>query len=151
MTGVHADIDALKGLHAALIRFRQAQLDAADRSDDQIEATRAALEAKAIHWHERLGRCQGELEACRERAAEAVHEDDAADCSGYARAVDEATQRLEQVRRWQWRVDQEASEFRGTASRFRDLLEITAPRGEDHLLDMIMRLEAARRLQVPGT
>ena len=59
MTGVHADIDALKGLHAALIRFRQAQLDAADRSDDQIEATRAALEAKAIHWHERLGRSPG--------------------------------------------------------------------------------------------
>ena len=54
MTAVHADIDALKGLHEALVRFRYAQREVADRGGDQIELTRASLADKASHWQARL-------------------------------------------------------------------------------------------------
>ena len=43
MTGIHADIDALKGLHGALARYRHAQRDVTARGEDQVRATRAAL------------------------------------------------------------------------------------------------------------
>jgi hypothetical protein len=51
---------------------------------------------------------------------------------------------------WQQRIDAEASEFGGTASRFGDLLENDLPRTEEHLLALIRSLEAARRVQAPG-
>ena len=47
MTGIHADIDALKGLHDALARYRHAQRDVTARGEDQLTATRASLETKA--------------------------------------------------------------------------------------------------------
>ena len=58
--------------------------------------------------------------------------------------------RLEHVRRWQQRVDTEASEFGGTASAFLDLLENDVPRAESQLLALIASLEAARRVQAGG-
>ena len=70
---------------------------------------------------------------------------------GYERAVAEAQERLERVRRWQQRVEQAASVFYGAAMGFRDLLENDLPRTEDHLLDMITSLEAARRVQAAGS
>ncbi len=143
MTRIHADIEALKGLHEALTRFRQVLREVADRGEDQIEATRASLEARAGHYRFRLEQCQAELDACRV--------DDLADCSGYAQAVAQAAERLERVRYWQMQVDQEASEFRGTAGRFRDLLETGLPRTEQHLLAVVASLQAARRVPVPGS
>jgi hypothetical protein len=163
---VHADIDALKGLREALIRFRYAQRGVTERADDAIEVIRASLEAKASRWQARLEQDRAALEACRAAAQQsaaqqsapeqspagqspagqsAAGEDGAADCSAYARAVEQTAERLEHIRRWQQRVDQDASEFRGTASGFRDLLEVDLPRTEDQLLASIARLEAARR------
>ncbi len=152
MTRIHADIDALKGLHQVMTRFRQAGRSVADGGDDQIAVTRASLEATAIRWRSRLEQGYADLGACRQRAAEAAAAgiDDPVDCSEQARAVSEAEERLEHIRRWQYRVDQEASEFLGIASRFRALLEDDLPRTEDHLLAIIASLEGARRLQVPG-
>jgi hypothetical protein len=141
VTKVHADIDALKGLHEALARFRQVLREVADRGEDQIEAVRVSLEARAGHCRFRLEQCQAELDACRA--------DDQADCSGYARAVAQAAERLEHVRYCQMRVDQEAGEFRGTAGRFRDLLETDLPRAEQYLLAVIASLQAARRVAAP--
>jgi hypothetical protein len=150
MTRVHADIEALKGLHEAMSRFRQVMREAADRGDDQIEMTRASLEAGAGHWRSRLEQSQAELDACRYRAAgEAGAQDYQVDCSVYARAVAEATERLERIRGWQQLIDQQASEFGGTAGRFRDMLETDLPRSEEHLLAAIASLQAARR--VPGS
>ena len=140
---VHADIDALKGFHEALVRFRYAQRTVAERGDDEIEMTRASLAAKASHWQAQLEQRQAELDACRARS-------EAADCSAYASAVEQAAERLEHVRRWQQRVDTEASEFGGTASAFLDLLENDVPRAESQLLALIARLEAARRVQAGG-
>jgi len=149
VTSVHADIEALKELHDALVRFRYAQRDVAVRAEDRIEMTRASLEGKAGRWRSRLEQRRAELDACRRRAAEAAAGEPAVDCAGYAGAVSEAEERLEHIRLWQFRVDQEASEFRGIASRFRDMLERDLPATEKHLLAMIASLEAARAVQSP--
>jgi len=148
VTGIHADVDALKGLHAALVRYRHAQREVAGRGADRIRAVRASLEEKASRGQAQLELCQAEFGACEERAAQA-DPDDPVDCSGYARAVEQGAERLEQIRRWQQRIDAEASEFAGTASRFLDLLDNDLPRAEQHLLALIGSLEAARRVQTP--
>ena len=70
-----------------------------------------------------------------------------ADCSGYARAVEQAGEWLEHIRRWQQRVDEAAGEFRGPAGAFWDLLQNDLPRAESLLLALIGDLEAARRVQ----
>jgi hypothetical protein len=141
---VHADIEALKGFREALVRFRYAEREVAERADDAIETTRASLAAKASRWQARLEQDQAALQAC---LASAAQEEVLADCSAYARAVQQSTERLEQIRRWQQRVDQDASEFRGTASGFRDLLEAGLPRAEHQLLAAATSLEAARRVE----
>jgi hypothetical protein len=143
VTRIHADIEALKGFREALVRFRYAQRGVAERADDAIEMTRTSLAAKASEWQARLERDQAALEACRASAGE----DGPPDCSAYVRAVELTTERLEHVRRWQQRVDQDASEFRGTAGGFRDLLEVDLPRAEARLLASITSLEAARRAE----
>ncbi len=142
MTRIHADIDALKGFLEALVRFRYAQRGVAERGDDAIDMTRASLAAKASRWQARLEQERAALEACRAAAGE-----DGADCSAYARAVEQTGERLEHIRRWQQRVDQDASEFRGTASGFLDLLEVGLPRAEGQLRASIASLEAARRVE----
>ena len=141
MTKVHADIDALKEFYEALVRFRYAQRGVAERGRDEIEVSRASLAAKASRWQARLEQCQAELDACRAGGGE-----EAADCSAYVRAVEQAGERLEHIRRWQQRVDTEASEFGGTASAYLDLLEVDLPRAESRLLAIITSLEAARRV-----
>jgi hypothetical protein len=152
VTRIHADIDALKELHHALARFRYAQRDMVNQGDDRIEVTRASLEAKAGRWQSRLEQGRAELDACRYQAAQAaVGEDHPVDCSGYASAVSEAEEKLERIRRWQYRIDQEASEFGSVAIGFRNLLENDLPRTEDHLLALIASLEGARRVQAPGS
>jgi hypothetical protein len=149
VTAIHADIDALTELRAALIRFRYAQREVADRGGDTIEATRASLAAKARLWRARLEQGQAEFAACRERAA--AEPDALVDCSGYARAVSEAGQRLEHIRLWQQRIDQQVIEFGGAAGRFKDLLETDLPRAEEQLAAIIASLHAARRVQPPGS
>ena len=162
MASIHADIDALKGLHEALVRYRHAQREVAGRGEEEITVVRASLEAKASRWRARLEQCRAELDACQERAAQAAADGPAAvdapvagdapvDCSGYARAVEQCGERLEQIRLWQQRIDAEASEFAGSANRFGDLLENDLPRTEEHLLALIRSLEAARRVQAPGS
>ena len=154
MTGIHADIDALKGLHGALVTYRHAQREVAARGEDQLRVTRASLEAKAGRFRAQLELSQAELDACQDRAARAAADDTAdgtVDCSGYARAVEQSAERLEHIRRWQQRIDAEASEFGGIAGRFADLLENELPRLEEHLAAIIASLEAARRVQAPAS
>jgi hypothetical protein len=149
VTGIHADIDALKGLHGALARYRHAQRDVTARGEDQVRATRASLEEQASQLRAQLELCQGEYAGCRERAAQAGPEDLPVDCSGYARAVAQATERIEQIQRWRQRIDAEAGEFSGVAGRFAAMLADDLPRMEEHLAAMIASLEAARRVQAP--
>ena len=147
---IHADIDALKELRDALTRFRHAQREVVERGDQEIEATRASLETKAGLWGSLLARRQADFAACQATVREAGA-GRLADCSAEASAVREAQERLDQIRRWQQRVDEEASTFRGPSGRFRDLLDRDLPRTESHLLAIITGLEAARGLQVAGS
>ena len=154
MTRIHADIDALKGLHDALVRYRHAQRDVTARSEDQLAVTRASLEGKASRCRTQLELSQAELGACQERAARAAADDTAGgtvDCSAYAQAVEQCGERLEAIRRWQQRIDAEVSEFGGIAGRFTGLLEDELPRMEEHLVAIIASLEAARRVRVPAS
>ena len=151
MTGIHADIDALKGLHGALVRYRHAQREVTARGEDQLRVARASLEAKAGHCRTQLELNQAELGACQDRAAADDPAGGPVDCSGYARAVEQCGERLESIRRWQQRIDAEASEFGGIAGRFADLLENELPRIEEHLVAIIASLEAARRVQAPAS
>jgi glycine/D-amino acid oxidase-like deaminating enzyme len=154
LTVIHADIDALKGLHGALVTYRHAQRDVTARGEDQLRVTRASLEAKAGRCRAQLELSQAEFGACQDRAARAAADDPAGgtvDCSGYARAVEQSAERLGHIRRWQQRIDTEASEFQGIAGRFADLLENELPRLEEHLAAIIASLEAARRVQAPAS
>jgi hypothetical protein len=148
VTDIHADIDALKELRDALVRFRHAQREVADRGDYQVAAARASLEEKAGRWRSLLARRQADLAACQRAAATDAGAGSHADCSAEASAVREAEERLEHIRRWQQRVEDEASAFRGTAVRFRNVLDVDLPRTEDHLLAIVSGLEAARGIQV---
>jgi hypothetical protein len=160
VTKIHADIEALRGLRETLARFRYDQRDARYRGEGEIEVTRGELEARASSALAWLERCRVELDACREASASSGGSGASAssassassdDCLGYERAVAEAQERLERVRRWQQRVEQAASVFYGAAIGFRDLLENDLPRTEEQLLDMITSLEAARRVQAAGS
>jgi len=151
VTGIDADIDALRGLHDALVRYRHAQRDVTARGEDQLAVTRASLEAKASRCRTQLELCQAELGACRDRAAADDSAGGTVDCSGYAQAVEQSGERLEQIRRWQQRIDAEASEFQVTAGRFAGLLETELPRMEEYLVAIIASLEAARRVQAPAS
>lgn len=150
MTRVDADIEAMVGLHQALVRYRHAQREVAASAQDRVRAARASLEAAAARWQARLELSQAELSACRDRAAADGHADGSADCSGYARAAAQSSERLEQIRLWQQRVEQQASEFQAAASRFGGLLETGLPEAEEHLAAVIARLEAVRGVRAPG-
>lgn len=165
MAEIHADIDALKGFRDALIRFRYVQRDVAERGYKEIEKTQASLAAKAKRWESILQKRQAELDACLRAAAAAAGSGGryggapygrpvygrgggGPDCSRLASAVREAEERLKHIRGWERKVDQEASAFRGSANRFRNLIETDVPRAERHLLAIINGLEDARGIQV---
>lgn len=171
MTDVHADIDALKGLRDALVRYRLGQRDAAARGNLEIEKTRASLEAKAGRWQARLEQRRAALDRCHQAQAAAAAAARGGppipglpgfsrsghgyglgpDCSGLARDVEEAEEQLKHVREWQRRVDREADAFRTTASRFQYLIDYDIPRAERRVRDLITGLEAIRRTQIPGS
>ena len=115
-----------------MARFRLAGRSVADRSNDQIAVTRASLEAEASRCRSSLEQGYADLGACRQRAAEsaAAGNDPVGVAPDRPGAVSEAEERLERIRRWQYRIDQEASEFLGIASRFRALLEDEACRAQ---------------------
>jgi hypothetical protein len=144
---IHADINALKAFHESLARFRYVQRDVADCGDHEIKVTCASLEAKASRWRSMLEQRRAELDACGYRAAQAARDGGYVDCSAYVRAVHEAQERLEHIRRWQQRVEQEAAAFRGIANRFRNLIETEIPRADAHLQAIIKGLESARHVR----
>ena len=149
MADINARPTAIKAFRDALERFGYAQRDVADRGDNEIEKTRASLEDKAERWRLRFEQYQADLERCQDNAAAAAGQGRYVDCSGFARAAAEAERRLDNVRGWQHRVEQEADAFRGKARRFRDLLDVDLPRTDAHLLAIIEGLQAVRDVQVP--
>lgn len=146
VSSVNADIDALREFHAALVRFRYAQRDMIDRGDHRVAAVRASLAEKAGRWRADLGQRQAELDDCRYRAVRATTDDNLVDCSDLARAVALAEERVEHISQWQQRVEEQAGAYRGVAGPYRELLDHDLPRAEAQLLELIAKLEAARRV-----
>jgi hypothetical protein len=146
---IHADPSTLTAFRDALARFRYVQRDVADRGDYEIEKTRASLAAKAARWRSILERNQADLDRCLDAAADAAVRGGHVDCSGFARAVAEAEDRLANIRRWELRVEQEASAFRATANRFRTVIEVDVPHADAHLQGIVDGLEAAREIRAP--
>ena len=60
-------------------------------------------------------------------------------------------ERLEHIRLWQQRIDEQAIEFHGVAGRYKNLLETDLPRTEEQLAGIIASLQAARRVQPSGS
>jgi hypothetical protein len=166
---IEADIAALKEFRDALARFRLAQRVVIAHGDQEIGKTRASLEAKARRWQAELEQRRRALDACRRAAAAAAAQAAgpygrggppgfvrggggyAPDCSGLARDVEEAQERLKRIRAWQRRVEDEAGAFRDMAKRFRNLVDYRVPDAERHLLAIASGLEAARGIQIPGS
>jgi len=145
---IHADIDALTEFKDALTRFRHAQREVVERGDQEIEAARYSLEAKASRWRSTLVRRQADFAACQQAAArDSSAGGSAGDCSSQASAVREAQERLDHIHRWQQRVEEKAGMVRSASGQFRDLLDLDLPRTENHLLAIISGLEASRGLQ----
>ena len=136
MSSVHADIDALRDFHGALVRFRSAQRELAERVDAEIELARLSLEESAGRWRSRVERSRAELDDCRDRGA--------ADRSARELAVAESEAGLERVQQLRYLIDAQVSEFRGVAGGFRDQLEVDLPHAEAELLAAIASLRDAR-------
>jgi hypothetical protein len=147
VTDIHADIEALKEFADALVRYRHAQRAVADQGDYRVAATRASLEEKESRWRALLASRQADLTACQRAAATAAEPGEHAGCAAEETAVREAEERLELVRRWQQRVDDEAGAFHGASGLFRKLLDLDLPRAERHLRDVVSGLEAARGIR----
>jgi hypothetical protein len=148
---VNARPAAIKEFRDALERFRYEQRDVADRANSEIAKARASLEDKAERWRLRLEQYQADLERCYYRAAAAAADGHYVDCSGFARAVAEAQERLDNARHWQRRVEQEADVFHAAAGRFRDLLDVDVHRADAHLAAVIDGLHAVRDVRLPGS
>jgi chromosome segregation ATPase len=145
---IDADIGALREYREALVRYRQAQRDAVSQARREIEKTRASLEAKVRRWEARKAEQEAGLRRCRQAAAAARAAGGyAPDCSSFARGIEEAIKRLDHIRSWQRKVEDEASAFRTTANRYQHLIDYEVPRAESRLLAIIGRLEAARSIQ----
>lgn len=152
MADIHADIDAIKQFREDLTRFLEGQRSVADRGDREIERARASLDGKERRWRLALDQRRAELETCLRAAANAAAAGHGGlDCSGCARRVQEARERLENVRRWQQTLEGEADIFRANARRFRRLLDTDLRHTDRHLLAVINRLQEARGLRVTET
>ena len=150
MADINATSGAIQKFRDALTRYRWSQRDVANCGDAEIDKTRASLEKRAGGLRSILAQHQAALKDCQDRAAAAAREGVYVNCSRFARAVAEDEERLDTVRRWQHRVEQEATAFWIVSNRFRDLLETDLPRTEAHLLAITKGLEAARGIQAPG-
>jgi hypothetical protein len=89
VTRVHADIEALVGLHEALVRFRYAQRGVAERAGDEVELTRASLAAKASECEARLPDAQAAERLERIRVWQQRVDTQASEFAGPAAALGE--------------------------------------------------------------
>jgi alanyl-tRNA synthetase len=148
---VDADIDALVGLRSAVLRFREQQRQVLSSAAREVETTRAALERKAERWSRELAQRRRELDRCRSDAAAAAERGGWVDCTSLAWAVTEAEERLENVRSWQRRVEQEVAAHAGDRRRFDECVEIDVPKAGVHLNNLILALRRARDTRIGGT
>jgi len=148
MSRIDADIAALTAFHLALGRFEQEQRGILDKAAHELDATRASLERKTERWRMELARRESALAGCQRQAAAAAQRGMWSDCSRELWAVQEAEERLANVRGWSAQVEQEAAVYLGTASRYRSYLDGGARNSANQLHNVIEALKAARSTTV---
>lgn len=148
MARVHADIAALRDLSQSFSQFRFDQKAVLDGARHEIDATFASLEQKLYRWQAELEARESALRYCYERAA--MEEPDAypCDCGREQMAVDEAMERLSNIRAWFSRVEEATQAYLGPRERLSRLIDSGVPAATSYLRDVVEALEAVRRTQL---
>ena len=137
MTRYNADLDAIKGLRAALETFAARQSDALAAAENEIIATVTLLEQAKEDWRYRVEQRQQELRNCY-----AVNFVTGIDCYAEATALHEAEKKLSGITHMHARVQEALVEYRTASERFSSALENELPHARAYLNDRIAALEA---------
>jgi hypothetical protein len=151
VTGVQADIGALREMRTALDRFQYEQRKMLDATTHEIESTRASLERKTEKWRLRKEQLEREYADCQRRAAAAAEHGGHIDCSPLLYAIQEASERLANIAHWRARVEDEIVVYSVQRHLFRECVEIDAWHAIAHLDGVIKALVAARAAKIAGT
>jgi hypothetical protein len=137
MTRYSADLNAIKGLRAALETFAAQQSDARDAAENEIIVTVTLLEQAEEDWRYQVEQRQQELRNCY-----AVNFVTGIDCSAETAALREAEEKLSEITRRHARVQDALVEYRTASERFSSVLENELPHARAYLNDRIAALEA---------
>lgn len=157
------DSEVFAMLRAAMLKFAQAADNALSNADTQISRTQMWLEnEQTTHWQNQFRR-RGEAvtkarEAVRQkklykdasgRTPSAAEEEKA--LSNCLKALEEAQQKLDAIRRWRPRLEKESDLCRGGVSRLRRTLSDDIPRAVALLDRLALSVEAYEQIEVPVT
>ena len=142
MTRIEADVDALKALRAALLRFGGRQTEALEAAAEEIQGTERLLEMAARHWAYQMDVRQERLHSCLREAAYAAAEGYRVDCSAQEAALLDAERHLARVIESQNRVREVVARYTVAAHRVSTSLGHDLPRATEYLAGRITALEA---------
>jgi hypothetical protein len=137
MTRYNADLDAIKGLRAALETFTARQSDAFNTAENEIIVTITLLEQAKEDWRYKVEQRQQELRNCY-----AVNFVTGIDCSAEAAALRDAEKKLSEITHMHAQVQDVLVEYRTASARFSSVLENELPHACAYLNDRIAALEA---------
>ena len=137
MTRYAADLDAIKGLRAALETFAAQQADVLAAAEAEIAAAVTALDQAAERWRARIEQRHQELLNCR-----ALQLVTGSDCSAEAAALRDAEEKLSEITRLQAYLPAVLGEYHAAGERFSSVLENELPQARAYLNDRITALEA---------
>ncbi len=137
MTRYNADLDAVKGLRAALDTFTAQQLDAFAAAENEIVVTLERLDQMEDACRSEVERCNQALRNCY--AMQLVTQ---MDCAAEIIALREAEEKLTQLVVMQTRVQDALIGYRAARERYASVLENELPRARGYLNDRITALEA---------
>jgi hypothetical protein len=146
MTHYDADLDAIKGLRAALETFAAQQVDALAAAEIEIAAAVTALDQAAERWRAKIEQRQQELRNCH--ALQLVM---GSDCSAEAVALRDAEEKLSEIMRLQMQMQDVLGVYRAAGERFSSVLENELPQARVYLNDRITALEAYAATRVSPT
>ena len=160
--GAHLDsIDQLKVFREALVKFTEEARGALSEADSEVRRTRDWLERdQPAHWAGQLKKRKAAAEEAKQRLQ---HKKLYPDASGGRQShveeqkayrvasarLEEATEKLAHVRRWQKRYEKEHQQYRGQVQALQRVLETEAPKVLAWIDHMLAALEAYVSLSAP--
>ena len=155
-------VDSLRDLRVMLVKFAEAAQSAVAAADGEVMRTKAWLETDQLnHWmlqrrkrHEVLQRAQEELrKKSLYQGVDGTRQSDAEERKAVAvarRAVEEAEAKLDAVKRWHRRLEQEALLYRGQVQQVLRAAEQDVPAAIAGLDRMMASLEKYLALTAPA-